>query len=196
MPSLISFFFSTSSFSFFPRKKSCGHLAFWSALTIPTTRPNQNILAVWTKTAKTLFFCFWLDSYSALSVNQFVCIYLTFCLNWLVCLGVWGVMSCVMEPKYGVCGVQRLLAAHNLYSEGCWSTDVVEALNITNQNWFQLLMYLTKWASFRFIPVLSSNHALKASGLCQILKIIEARSFDSYLWPITNNRFRAGQMNE
>ena len=156
----ISFFFPTSSFSFFPWKKSCGHLAFWSALTIPTTRPNQNILPVCTKTAKTLFFCFWLDSYSALSVNQFVCISLTFCLNWLVCLGVWGVMSCVMEPKYGVCGVQRLLAAHNLYSEQCWLTDVAEALNITNQNWFLLLTYLTKWASFRFIVIFSSTQIM------------------------------------
>ena len=171
MPSFfISFFFPTSSFSFFPWKKSCGNVACWSALTIPTTRPNQNILPVWTKTAKTLFFCFWLDSYSALSVNQFVCISLTFCLNWLVCLGVWGVMSCVMEPKYGVCGVQRLLAAHNLYSEGCWSTDVAEALNITNQNWFQLLMYLTKWASFRFIVVLSSNHAWRPQGCVKFWK--------------------------
>ena len=193
----MSFFFPTSSFSFFPQKKSCGHLAFWSALTIPTARPNQNILAVWTKTAKTLFFCFWLDSYSALSVNQFVCISLTFCLNWLVCLGVWGVMSCVMEPKYGVCGVQRLLAAHNLYSEGCWSTDVVEALNITNQNWFRCSRI---WPNERHSDLSLSSRQLKscmeASGLCQILKIIEARPFDSYLWPITNNRFRAGRINE
>ena len=83
---------------------------------------------------------------------------------------VWAVMSCVMEPKCGVCGVQRLLAAHNLYSEGCWSTDVVEALNITNQNWFQLLTYLTKWASFRFIVVLSSNHAWRPQGCVKFWK--------------------------
>ena len=122
------------------------------------------------KDGKNAFLLFCLDSYSALSVNQFVCISLTFCLNWLVCLGVWGVMSCVMEPKYGVCGVQRLLAAHNLYSEGCWSTDVVEALNITNQNWFQLLTYLTKWASFRFIVILSSIHAWRPQGCVKFWK--------------------------
>ena len=50
------------------------------------------------------------------------------------CLCVWAVMSCVMEPKCGVCGVQRLLAAHNLYLE--WWMNRGEAVH-TNPNWFK-----------------------------------------------------------
>ena len=168
MPSSSFPFFPTASFlSLFPsysHERSLVSIWLFDQLLLFQRHDQTKTYSLSGQRRQRRFFCFWLDSYSALSVNQFVCISLTFCLNWLVCLGVWGVMSCVMEPKYGVCGVQRLLAAHNLYSEGCWSTDVVEALNITNQNWFQLLTYLTKWASFRFIVILSSNHAWKPQG--------------------------------
>ena len=61
---------------------------------------------------------------ACLCIPLYLCVFVSLCVSvcvclclWL-CLCVWPVMSCVMEPKCGVCGVQRLLAAHNLYLEG------------------------------------------------------------------------------
>ena len=59
----------------------------------------------------------WVMTLNGICLSASVHLSVVLCISFDWCLCVWAVMSCVMEPKCGVCGVQRLLAAHNLYLE-------------------------------------------------------------------------------